>query len=276
MRCIYCKADTSDCKSREHIIPESLGNPEFTLPQGWVCGSCNNYFGVKIEGPFMNSLFGRQCRAEMGIGNKRGRVPPRKGVHLRSQTSIELSLSKSGNMFWAENEDESEKLFKSIRDHRQGSFWFLEAGIPELNYMTARMSCKTAVNIFASKFAEENSGNEQVVDCEQLDEIRRYVRRGRPDFVWPVQIRRLHRPEEKIVFEDRDEGYESINEFATLFLRDEDSAEQGEICSIFAILGVEFVVNVGGPSLDRFSEWQINNNGESYLTHCSVSKVQDI
>lgn len=36
MRCVFCKSDTRDSVSIEHIMPESLGNVEHTLPRGWV------------------------------------------------------------------------------------------------------------------------------------------------------------------------------------------------------------------------------------------------
>lgn len=40
--CIFCHKDSSNSKSIEHIIPESLGNKEHILPNGYVCDICNN------------------------------------------------------------------------------------------------------------------------------------------------------------------------------------------------------------------------------------------
>jgi len=37
MRCIFCMNDSSDSRSKEHIIPESLGNEAHILPRGIVC-----------------------------------------------------------------------------------------------------------------------------------------------------------------------------------------------------------------------------------------------
>jgi hypothetical protein len=56
MRCIFCKNDSSNSKSVEHIIPESLGNTTRTLPKGVVCDTCNNYFARKVEKPFLEAL----------------------------------------------------------------------------------------------------------------------------------------------------------------------------------------------------------------------------
>ncbi len=43
MVCIFCKQDSSKSKSREHVIPESMGCPEnLFLERGIVCDDCNN------------------------------------------------------------------------------------------------------------------------------------------------------------------------------------------------------------------------------------------
>lgn len=59
MVCIFCKRDSSNSKSIEHIIPESMGCPDnFFLERGIVCDDCNtrklsrldedlqNFFGI--------------------------------------------------------------------------------------------------------------------------------------------------------------------------------------------------------------------------------------
>ena len=35
MRCLFCKKDSDETKSIEHIVPESLGNKSFVLPLGY-------------------------------------------------------------------------------------------------------------------------------------------------------------------------------------------------------------------------------------------------
>ncbi|MBO5921575.1 MAG: hypothetical protein J6Q48_04230, partial [Bacteroidaceae bacterium] len=47
MKCIFCKQESTNAKSVEHIIPETLGNKTFVLPLGMVCDQCNNYFSRK-------------------------------------------------------------------------------------------------------------------------------------------------------------------------------------------------------------------------------------
>lgn len=75
MRCIFCKTDSSKSRGGEHIIPESLGNIDHTLPVGVVCDSCNNYFSHKIEKPLLDSDYFRHARFMHRVSNKEGRVP---------------------------------------------------------------------------------------------------------------------------------------------------------------------------------------------------------
>ena len=75
MRCIFCKNPSHLSYSAEHIIPESLGNIEHTLPKGIVCDSCNNYFSRKVEKPLLDSPIMRLLRNNRQIQNKRGRIP---------------------------------------------------------------------------------------------------------------------------------------------------------------------------------------------------------
>lgn len=38
--CIFCNQDSTESKSIEHIIPESLGKDELILDKGIVCDKC--------------------------------------------------------------------------------------------------------------------------------------------------------------------------------------------------------------------------------------------
>ncbi|TQI66816.1 HNH endonuclease [Clostridium sp. KNHs216] len=79
MRCLFCKQDSSNSKSVEHIIPESLGNTTSILPKGVICDKCNNYFARKVEQPFMESIDILTLRFREAIPDKRGLVPPING-----------------------------------------------------------------------------------------------------------------------------------------------------------------------------------------------------
>ena len=67
MNCLFCKQNTDNSKSVEHIIPESLGNKEHILPRGLVCDNCNQYFAIKIEKPLLEQPYFRNIRHRAGI-----------------------------------------------------------------------------------------------------------------------------------------------------------------------------------------------------------------
>lgn len=50
MRCLFCKADSSTSRSREHIVPESFGNTEQALKTDNAlcdCVLCTRSIGTK-------------------------------------------------------------------------------------------------------------------------------------------------------------------------------------------------------------------------------------
>lgn len=88
MRCIFCKEDSTDSRSVEHIVPESLGNTDHVLQPGIVCDACNQYFARKLERPVLEAPIFRNLRTAMAIPNKRGRVP--QWVHDDSRPDYRL------------------------------------------------------------------------------------------------------------------------------------------------------------------------------------------
>lgn len=75
-RCIFCKADSLQSMSTEHIMPESIGNTDHFLPKGIVCDNCNNYFSRELENPILSSGIIQELRSIMEIKTKKGKIPP--------------------------------------------------------------------------------------------------------------------------------------------------------------------------------------------------------
>jgi len=84
MNCIFCKMDSIASSSIEHIIPQSIGNVEHTLPAGVVCDRCNNYFSTKIEKPLLEMSYFRDMCYCAKISNKRELDPLRDYARRRS------------------------------------------------------------------------------------------------------------------------------------------------------------------------------------------------
>lgn len=74
-RCLFCLSTEGPFRSREHIVPESLGNTELILPPGVVCDDCNN--GVLSDVDMALCDFGAISirRTMLGVPSKHGKVP---------------------------------------------------------------------------------------------------------------------------------------------------------------------------------------------------------
>jgi hypothetical protein len=99
MHCIFCKKESSASKSREHIIPESLGNTTHCLPPGVVCDPCNSYFSREIEKPFLGSPAITLLRFRQGIPSKRGKIPPSERHSIARLSGRVLERSQGANPF---------------------------------------------------------------------------------------------------------------------------------------------------------------------------------
>ncbi len=75
--CLFCESE-GPYSSREHIIPESLGNDDQIL-EGEVCDKCNSYFGQSIEQYVLNKTPIAFWRTFPRIETKDGDEP---NVHL--------------------------------------------------------------------------------------------------------------------------------------------------------------------------------------------------
>lgn len=264
MRCIFCKAPSDSSISVEHIIPESLGNQDHVLPQGWVCDQCNNYLSRKVEAPFMNSEYGKRARFEMEIPSRRRRIPIVSGFHPQSMTKVEFLRDKTGLSFFAADGEDEPRFVNTLKTRSSGSLWIPSSGDPHLDYETARFIGMIALEILAYRCMEVNGWNTEVACKPELDELRDYVRRGRPGFVWPVHMRRIY-PAEHQFSDEIDPEFQVLHEFNILFIPSAESAHSGEYYAVIAILGIEYVINLGGPELDGYLGWLLEHNDESYL-----------
>ena len=259
MRCIWCKQNADDSKSVEHILPESLGNRDHTLPRGWVCDPCNNYLARKVEKPFLDSCYGRTIRFEKDIPNKRGRIPPIRGIHLQSMLPIEVQKINEvedisiGSM----KELDESKWILSIKKNQGGTLILPMSAEPPNDRALSRFIAKVGLEMLASKCIHVTGSNDELANQPELDEIRRYVRLGTPANIWPIHMRRIYPVDMR--FADEEESFEVLNEWAILC-----TASQ-EYYAVIALFGAEYTINLGGPELDGYVTWLHNNNNRSPL-----------
>lgn len=265
MKCIFCKSPTSESTSVEHIVPESLGNTDHILPPGWVCDGCNNYISREVEAPFLSSWYGRNSRFEMRVPSKRGRIPPGTGLHAQSRCKVDVCLDGDGNLAIsaAPGEDES-RFVRTIQSHTRGSLYIPTATAPPENYETSRFIAKVALEILAQRCINVVGWNEEIVEKRELDEIRNYVRRGRPGFVWPIHTRRIYAAD-WLFASIETAPYEVLHEWDILAIPSPDGSDATEFYVVLAIFGIEYAINLGGPELAGYYKWLRSHQNRSYL-----------
>lgn len=242
--------------SREHIIPESLGNTDHVLPPGVVCDKCNNYFARKIEGPLLNSDYFMQVRSRQWLENKRGRVPPQRALFPSAQMGANVWLDGSSIHFAADSEAEQRRLEAAIISGRTTSLWIANAEKPTRK-LFARFLGKVAIEVLAQRLKGLLGWEEEIVDKTELDLLRNFVRRGQEPGNWPYHERRLH-TEGQPHF-DAQASYQVLHEYMLLY------TDARELYLVLSILGTEYAINFGGPEIDGYEKWLVDHNGRSPL-----------
>ena len=259
MRCIFCQKDSSLSVSGEHIVPRSLGHNEHVLRPGIVCDNCNNYLASKVEEPVLSSAFFRDVRFQLGIPSKKGRVPPVAGLMPRAGFAFELRKDGFGISANARKECDNGSFVNALRSGEDHSFWLpVIERIDVPPRLMARFLGKMALECLASRSSECQASLDEIVDHPQLDPLRRFVRLGEgPD--WNYTERRIYADDACFHSSDKAETYQVLHEFDLLYTLDK---ELFFVCTLF---GIEFALDMGCPSVDGYSAWLKDNDGQSIL-----------
>lgn len=82
-QCLFCSTTTGLFTRVEHPIPESLGNDSLLIEPGFICDSCNQYFGVKVESYVLNAVpFGVE-RVRANVRTKKGKCATFTSPHIK-------------------------------------------------------------------------------------------------------------------------------------------------------------------------------------------------
>lgn len=251
----------------EHIIPESLGNVDHVLPVGWVCDHCNNYLSREVEKPFLDSEYGRSSRSWMRVPSKKGRVPSAIGFHPESRTRIALSeFAGHGLCVGAAPGEDASRWVESFLQRENGSFWFVVPDFPEYDVMTARFIGKIALEVLVKAGIGHSSWNDEIVEKQELDQLRCYVRKGHNRNMWPIHMRRIY-PQNFEFLERDSETYQVLHEFQIL------PTDSGEYYCVIVIFGVQYAINMAAPVIEGFKTWLKENNDRSPLYPQSGNQI---
>lgn len=256
MRCIFCKEQSDNSRSIEHILPESLGNKEHTLPKGIVCDSCNNYFATKIEKPFLEQPYFKSLRSRNRIEGKRNRIPTEQA--LMKGGIVEIQPTDVGLSVIIEDTE----IVKRVMNSKSGNIYIPAHLNPEpQNKIVSRFLGKVAIELITSRVLQVEGWNEEIVNKEQLDPLRNYVRYGNSPKFWEYSERRIYNEEQRFIDPTKgfNEPYQILHEMELIY------TESFEMFLVIALLGLEFVINLANPSIDTYQNWLIKNNYESKL-----------
>jgi hypothetical protein len=256
MRCIFCKQDSSSSKTIEHIVPESLGNGEHTLPIGVVCSKCNNYFGLKVEKPLLDSDYFRQARFRNVIFNKEGRIPTIQGLLLPEIVPIEILREQGGQSIFPSRERDIPRFVHSFQTNREGELIIPAITSPDHNLMS-RFLAKAALEVLTFKTLKVEGALDEIIDKPELDTLREYARYGASPAYWPFSTRPIY--SERKLFIEGNERYEVLHEFDLLYTK------SSELYLVIAIFGIEYVINMAERETDGYFAWLKEHGFESPL-----------
>lgn len=182
-KCIFCKQDSTNSKSIEHIIPESLGNDELILDKGIVCDSCNNYFSREVEGPVLNLDGFKRLRFYELIESKKGRIP--KSDALICGDVCDIQWQKVNSEYSLKIEMSPETIYKFFKNPPK---MFFTKGF-DLNdkgyeYEISRFLAKIAIEFYVYTYLKYENLSDDELDLEfdeQLSKLIKFVRYGRKD-----------------------------------------------------------------------------------------------
>ena len=266
MNCLFCKKDSSNTVSVEHIIPESLGNKDHILPRGIVCDNCNQYFALKVEKPLMELPYFRNVRHRAHIENKKGKIPIEDVLIVGYKpTQGELYIEKDGGMSLSiPNSDNAKEIFS-----KSGRFYMQIIESPEENCkIVSRFLAKVAVEGLLYYLKHVDGWIEEIMNKPELEEIKRYARYGSGINFWPYHQRRIYSEETRFKNETLGlKNYEVLHEFKIL------QTKEIHCYFVLAIMGIEYAISLGGPGTDSYKEWLIENNYKSILDDPNEIKI---
>lgn len=193
-------------------------------------------------------------RFEQALPSKKGRVPSLPGMLCGIMAPVELMRdADTGEMSVCF----SEEAVRAAMTFKRGQIIVPRSAPVTPGKVVSRFVGKVALEALAYRVQHNDVLLAEITDNRQLDLLRRHARFGELAD-WPVSVRRIY---------DADDAWaggtgvmhQIVHEFDFLCL------DNSEIYFVMALFGQEFVINLGGPSLDGWDVWLSNNKAQSPL-----------
>ncbi|HLO54200.1 MAG TPA: HNH endonuclease [Saprospiraceae bacterium] len=255
MRCIFCKNDSTNSISVEHIIPESLGNKSHILQKGIVCDSCNNYFAIKIEKLVLEKPYFKNVRYRNIIKTKKDRLVPDRTLFPHKDGGwANVWLDNKGIIF----DSKDKNIINLIKEGKINKLVIPIVNQPEENdYEVSRFLAKVALEMLTDRIKNDEDWIEEIISNKQLDPIRNYARFGKGE-LWKYHQRRIYGEETRFVDPiHHPEPYEILHEMDILYTKDR------VMYFILVVMGIEFAINLAHSETEYYEDWLQKNNGKS-------------
>jgi hypothetical protein len=257
MNCLFCKQNSDNSKSVEHIIPESLGNKDYILPKGFVCDKCNQYFAIKIEKTLLEQPYFNHVRSRTGIENKKGWVPS-VDVLMLSPNPVKVGLSFSTTEGLSITVPDGANPKEALKS---GRLLVPVLNEPEKNNpIVSRFLAKVSVEALMHIALHSKEAIDEIMNKPELEQIKQYARYGKGVTIWPYHQRRIY--PERAVFKDNSSEskiYELLHEYDFL------STSESHYYLVLCVMGIEYAINMGGPGIETYENWLSKNNNKSIL-----------
>lgn len=218
MECIFCHKDSSTSKSIEHIIPESLGNTDYLLPNGYVCDECNHYFAIKVEKKLLSQPYFVSMRSRNGILTKKGKFVREKMIFPSVLKSCEVEMRTTKNGLIASfNDMELYELIETGKVRTMIGLYIPESEYP--NAIMSRFLAKCAYEYFLFIMGKEKYDLcvKEVLGSkiDILKDLREYARYGTGKD-WQYNQRRIYSEGDCFINQSENNLYEILHEMKFL------------------------------------------------------------
>ncbi|MCH7413781.1 HNH endonuclease [Belliella sp. R4-6] len=265
-QCLFCKKDTSESTSREHVVPESLGSYKLVLPKGIVCDSCNNYFARKVEKPILEHPSFRNMRGWYQVPNKKGNHPSVLGEIAGTETKINLKLNEKGNLTISLENSTKFNVHKNIS--LEANHFLFPISINPPKDLMSRLLAKMALEFLVYQNLYDSDWCKILAEEPHYDSIRNYARYNKGVSVWPFSQRTIY-PMDALMRDPQSGDWVTAGIGNDLLI-----TSRKETFFVFVYHGVEFVINTGGPSIKGYEEWlQQHGNISPFLERYGVKIV---
>lgn len=191
----------------------------------------------------------RNVRAWYQVPNKRGKFPTLQGHIAGTDIGVGLYRDREGKLqVEPERARDAERLQAEL-DRGLSNPLLFKIEIDPLKREMSRFLCKMALETMAETFSSVPGGTETVVDAEFYDNIRTYARYGTNYTDWSYSQRRIL-PEKTLMRHPETNEWVLAGFGCCWFMN-----KRKETLFVFCFYGIEFVINVGGPSIRGYEEW---------------------